>query len=104
VDLTRATQTLRQLAVDLGAEPALGPVDLDLLEHGTSSDRGSEAMRAALWETVQAAAIRQLGLTRALLAPRAPALETLAGRLLEADDWTLSGPALRDGLAACGIL
>ncbi len=71
-DLTRATRVLRHLAVDLGGTPAIGPVDLDVLEHGSASDRGAEAMRAGLWETVRAEAAAQLAATRALLAPGGP--------------------------------
>lgn len=102
-DLNRATRLLRTLAMDLGASPIVGPVDIEAVETGFSSDRGSEAMRSLVWHALSGEMAAKLDEIRATLRSRQDAILALAERLLDADDQTLSGPDLHAALAAIGI-
>jgi cell division protease FtsH len=102
-DLTKATQLLRTLAMDLGASPIVGPIDIDAVESGYNSDRGSEAMRSMVWHALSGESAAQLDEVRATLRARRDAILALAERLLAADDRTLSGPELHAVLDELGI-
>lgn len=102
-DLTKATKLLRTLAVDLGASPIVGPIDIDAVEAGYNSDRGSEAMRSLIWHALSGETAAQLDEVRATLRSRQDSILALAERLLEADDRTLSGPDLHSVLGELGI-
>jgi ATP-dependent Zn protease len=97
-DVSKATRLLRGLIADIAASDALGPIDVDGLEAGQNTDRGSERMRAGLYEEVTAEARAVRDSVRALLTPRTAAIEALADRLLAAKDRTLSGAPLADAL------
>ena len=98
-DVSKATRLLRGLVADIAASDAVGPIDVDGLESGQSSDRGSERMRSTLYDEVTAEARVVRDAVRAMLAPRTAAIEALADRLLAARDRTLSGPTLTEALS-----
>ncbi len=102
-DVSRATKALRRLAGDVAGSERLGPVDADGLESGVRSDRGSEPMRADLYDAVRAEAAAALALARDLLAGREAAVLAFADRLLAADEGTLSGPELAAAYEAAGL-
>ncbi len=93
-DVSKATTLLRSLFADVATSEAIGPVDVDGLEAGQASDRGSERMRAILYDEVNAEARAVRDHVREVLTDRTLAIEILAERLLGAKDRTLSGPAL----------
>lgn len=97
-DLTRATRLLRALAADLGANPSVGPIDVDAMEGGVSSDRGSEAMRSLLWRSLSGETAAMLDEVRTDLRSQQEAILGLAQRLLAAEGQTLSGPELTEAL------
>ncbi|MHB8398046.1 MAG: AAA family ATPase [Candidatus Limnocylindrales bacterium] len=99
-DVAKATRLLRSLIADLATSEAIGPVDVDGLEAGSASDRGSERMRALLYDEVNGEATAVRDHVRAMLADRTAAIEILADRLLAAKDRTLSGPTLTEALEA----
>jgi hypothetical protein len=86
----RATAT--KLLMD--GRDAIRPYDPAILEQGAMSDRGSERMRADLYRAVEEEASGLLAVVTASLAARVPAIESLAGAILAADDLTLSGDDL----------
>lgn len=75
------------------------PYDVDVLEAGSDSDRGSERMRAGLHATLEAEAAGLYAEVLATLLPRRHALERFAASLLAADRYVLSGPELATALA-----
>ena len=93
-DVAKATDLLRDLIADVAASDGIGPVAVDSLERGREGDRGSEVMRAQLYEEVAESARSTRAWVRTVLVTYAGAIESLAGRLLEAKDQTLSGGAL----------
>lgn len=93
-DVAKATALLRDLVADVAASDGIGPVAIDGLERGHASDRGSELMRAQLYEEVAESARSTRAWVRTVLVTHAAAIDQLAGRLLEAKDQTLSGATL----------
>lgn len=77
---------------------AFGPIDADGLEAGHNSDRGSERMRAILYDEVRDSAAEVREHVRSTLEPHVHVIEDLAARLLTAKDQTLSGETLTDAL------
>lgn len=102
-DLTSASRLLRSLAADLGASAIVGPIDIDILEAGDRSDRGSEAMRSLIWHALSGEAAAKLDEIRGTLRSRKEAIVALAENLLAADDQTLSGPELDAALTKVGV-
>ena len=76
--------------------PQFGRVSPSRLEKGPDTDsydeRGSESMRASLWEVVRAELHEAEAACRAVLEPQIAAILELGHRLLEAE--VLSGPAM----------
>jgi cell division protease FtsH len=98
-DISKATDILRRLATNLGADETIGVLDLDQIEHGVNSDRGPGSMRQAVWDVVRLDAARILDETRRTLSPHQASIETFADALLSAADQTLSGGDLVHVLA-----
>jgi len=97
-DVAQATRLLRGLIGEVAGSEAIGPIHVDGFESGQSSDRGSERMRAHLYDEVTAEARVIRDGVRAVLAPRTAAIEALADRLIAAKDRTLSGSTLTEVL------
>ena len=102
-DLARATDIVLR-AHAAGLVPAFGRISTDRVERGPDPDsydeRGSEAMRKALWESVRAEVSTAESACRDLLSPHSAALERMASRLEIAE--TLSGARLIKALEASG--
>ena len=92
-DRSRATTHLLQ-ALAIGSL-----LDLDVLERGESSDRGSERMRADLYATVLREGQAVQAEVEVLLAPHRAGLEAVAAAVLAAPGHELSGERLRSALA-----
>ena len=102
-DIASATDiVLRAHAAGLVA--GFGRISTDRLERGPDPDsydeRGSEAMRKALWTSVRAEVAHAETACRAVLAPNRSTIERLAIALETAG--SLSGPRLIDALKAAG--
>jgi cell division protease FtsH len=97
-DLTQATTLIRSLCVDLGAEPAIGPIDLDQVERGNNSDRGADELRSSLWTAIRVEAGLHLTDIRRVLGERVEGITSFAESLLAARDATLSGDELAAAL------
>lgn len=93
-DIARASRHLHGLVADLGASPAIGPLDVSVLEYGGDSDRGSDFMRTTVWQEVRAGAIVALAEATTTLGGRVAQIRQLADRLIAAQDLTLSGREL----------
>jgi ATP-dependent Zn protease len=98
-DIRKATHAVRRLLGELAGSPELGAVSVETIEVGIDSDRGSERMRAELWELAQAECRRIKGLVEGALSQNRGAIESIARRLIEASDLTLSGPELTSFLS-----
>jgi cell division protease FtsH len=98
-DITAATGLLRSLFVDLGTDPALGPIDIDRVESGVQSDRGTAEMRSALWSAIRIEAGLRIAEVRARLGEHVAGIELFADAALAARDMTLSGDQLTAALA-----
>lgn len=103
-DIGRATMVVRRLLGDLAGSAELGPVSVDAIEAGIDSDRGSERMRAELWELASAECRRIKAVVEAALTPNLVSIEILADRLVDAPDLTLSGPALTEALLSLDLV
>jgi ATP-dependent Zn protease len=93
-DIRKATHAVRRLLGELAGSPELGAVSVETIEVGIDSDRGSERMRAELWEIASAECRRIKHLVEGALSRNLEPVETVARRLMEAPDLTLSGPEL----------
>lgn len=102
-DIGRATMVVRRLLGDLAGSAELGPVSVDAIEAGIDSDRGSERMRAELWELASAECRRIKTAVEAAMAPNLASIEALADRLVDAADLTLSGPVLTEALLSLDL-
>lgn len=102
-DIGRATMVVRRLLGDLAGSPELGPVSVDTIEGGVDSDRGSERMRAELWELASAECRRIKGVVETAMVSNLSSVEAIADRLVDAPDQTLSGPVLSDLLLSLDL-
>jgi cell division protease FtsH len=100
-DVDRATQIVLE-AIEHGLVPKFGRVSPSRLEKGPDSDsydeRGSESMRASLWEVARTELHEAEAACRDVLKPQVSAILELSDRLLEAG--VLSGPDLVGALRA----
>jgi len=99
-DLRKATALIRRLLGGLGASDIIGPIDVDGIEAGGDSDRGSDLMRATLYHVMREAGIQTRQGARALMEPHRGTIERFAAVLLAAPEMTLSGRPLTDALDA----
>lgn len=99
-DLQKSTSLLRNLVGSLGDGDSVGALDIDAIETGIDSDRGSGEMRVALWEAVRIESALILDQVRRLLHGREEQLRTIADAVLAAEERTLSGVKLREVLGA----
>lgn len=93
-DISRATLVVRRLIGELAGSPQLGAVSVDTIEYGANSDRGSERMRAALWDLASAECRRIKAQVEVALGANTVPIQAIADRLVDAPDLTLSGPLL----------
>jgi ATP-dependent Zn protease len=103
-DIGRATQVVRRLVGQLAGSAELGAVSVDVIEYGLNSDRGSERMRAELWELASAECRRVKATVEAAVAANLHSVEAIANRLVDAPDLTLSGPMLSELLDSLDLV
>jgi len=102
-DIRKATHAVRRLLGELAGSPELGAVSLETIEVGIDSDRGSERMRAELWDHASAECRRIKSAVEASMAANLTSVEAIADALVDAADLTLSGPVLGDLLASLDL-
>lgn len=95
-DIGRATAVVRRLLGELAGSLELGAISVDVIEAGRSSDRGSERMRADLWDLASSECRRIKGEVEVALRANTAPIEAIADRLVSAADLTLSGPVLTE--------
>ncbi len=104
-DIARATDIVLRAHAG-GLVPAFGRVSTERVERGHQPDsydeRGSQAMRDALWVSVRHEVDAAEESCRGVLAPQAEAIRALATTLESAG--TLSGPRLVDAVRSAGAL
>lgn len=103
-DIRHATSVVRQLLGEWAGSPDLGAVSIDTIEQGSYSDRGSERMRAQLWEVASAECRRIKAEVEAALHANTSSIEAIAQRLVNAPDLTLSGPVLASLLSQLDLV
>lgn len=103
LEAARPTHAVRRLLGELAGSPELGAVSLETIEVGIDSDRGSERMRAELWDHASAECRRIKSAVEASMAANLTSVEAIADALVDAADLTLSGPVLGDLLASLDL-